>query len=940
MHTLSAKHVVKSRGVPAMPKEIYQTQPDGSKIKVRQHGDAVFHWFSTPEGHTVIKNSKGYFEYAKRAATGDLVPSGNKYQNKRLKSSSLPSSIKNLQKGLKFSQSQVTKASAQSPLLSSSVQAAPARSFPTTGSTKLLIILVNFNNTSTTYTQTNFNGYADDFEEYYRKNSYGKLNLAATTTAWVTVPHSHDYYGPQSKWGQFAYDAIKAANSAGIDFSDYDNDGDGEVEGVAIIHQGEGQEASGDASDIWSHSWSLSYAGYSASQRTFDGVKVNQYTAQPELLNSTAMSTIGVLCHEFGHNLGLPDFYDTDYSANGSQDGTGHWDLMASGSWNGSPGGSSPANHNSWSKIFLGWVKPTEVTYTNNLSILNSEENPVAYKINTTNEDEYFLLENRQQIGYDSSLPGHGLIVYHVDAKHIANHMNDNKINTTSHQGLYIKSANNTTDASSCPFPGTANKTSFTDATSPNEKSWAGVNTLVPLSNIREISQKIYLTATNNNPWTRVWSNGGDNTIDGWGIGSTNKFYVGDYDGDGDEDLLCTQTGGSRDWMTILYFQDGDWHWGWSNYGDKNKGNGIYPYRHNLIIGDFDGDGKDEILGNDTPGGWMTMFHYDNGDFHWGWSNYGKNEAIMPYRDDLIPGDYDGDGKVEILGNDKDKNGWITMFHFDNNKWNWGWSNYGENHGILPYRDNLISGDYDNDGKDEILGNDIDANGWMTMFHYDNGDFNWGWSDYGDDEAGLRPYRRNIKVGNYDADGKDEILGFASWATCFNYDSNKWNWGWSTYRTNKLYDWPIRDWGSNTKYLFIKASKTRPELLMAMRKYRSKFTVKMYAYTPGQTGTLKSVQTTEDLSQIMNIDAGEEGITAFPNPSNGNFMVDVASTTNSVAKLSIYNSFGQLIHTQVATLVKGDNRIEVSDLSATSGIYIVKVYGGNINKTIKIQIQK
>ena len=112
--------------------------------------------------------------------------------------------------------------------------------------------------------------------------------------------------------------------------------------------------------------------------------------------------------------------------------------------------------------------------------------------------NEFFLLENRQLVGFDAHVPGHGLLIYHADGTYINNHDGSNDINVGSHQGLFPMSAVATTangvslasankiNVTGCPWPGTSSKTSFTDATTPNSKSWAGANTAKPITNISE----------------------------------------------------------------------------------------------------------------------------------------------------------------------------------------------------------------------------------------------------------------------------------------------------------------------------------------------------------------------------------------------------------------------------------------------------------------------
>ncbi|MEK8019963.1 MAG: M4 family metallopeptidase [Candidatus Parabeggiatoa sp.] len=119
------------------------------------------------------------------------------------------------------------------------------------------------------------------------------------------------------------------------------------------------------------------------------------------------------------------------------------------------------------------------------------------------------------------------------------------------------------------------------------------------------------------------YNNGWENVFDRYdSSGIADKLYVGDFDGDGAEELL----GVSGNWITMFYYENDDWQWGWSNYGDSEAGGGIYPYRNNLSIGDFDGDGKDEILGVDS---WITMFHFKIGDDNkWDWHWDGVTMAV------------------------------------------------------------------------------------------------------------------------------------------------------------------------------------------------------------------------------------------------------------------------------------------------------------------------
>ncbi len=478
--------------IPADPRLIDYQQEDGSTIQIYNRGDERLHWAESLDGYTLL-NKNGNKVYAIKDQDGDLVPSdviAHEIEDRRANEVEF---LSNIPKGLLYSEMQSN--------LASQVRNTRMGGFPTTGTNDMLLILANFNDTYTTYSQSNFNNLMNQsnysghgsFKDYYFEASYGQLTVNTTVVGWVEVANNHDYYGPQSRWAEFVRDACQAADSQ-VDFSQFDNDGDGDVDGIAVIHQGRGQESTSDESDIWSHNFSLVSGGITLN---LDGVQIKDYTCQPEKAY-WSMAGIGVICHEFGHNLGTADFYDTDYQTGGNQDGTGEWDIMGSGAYNG--GGDVPAHHNMYSKIFFGWVEPIELEYDGQFTLENSIENPVAYYFTTATENEYFLLDNVQDIGFASETPGHGLLIYHVDGDWVDDNFYSNSINTTSHQGLYIVASNGSLNTGNAPYPSPGH-TDFTDTSYPAITPWEDHEVGKGLTNITESNNVITFDFFNNSAY-------------------------------------------------------------------------------------------------------------------------------------------------------------------------------------------------------------------------------------------------------------------------------------------------------------------------------------------------------------------------------------------------------------------------------------------------------
>ena len=305
---------------------------------------------------------------------------------------------------------------------------------PTTilGNKKAIILLVNFKNqkfnsnhnnalyqriaNEAGFSEGNFKG---SMADYFKAQSRDKFTLDFDVVGPLTVSKNASYYGGNDSNDQDSHpeemvkEAVELAKQEVSDWTPYDWDGDGYVDQVYVVYAGKGEADGGDDDTIWPHAWELSASSFGAVS-VGTNLKVNSYACGPELDGQTGtIGGIGTMCHEYSHCLGYPDFYDIDYS--GGQ-GMGPWDLMDQGSYNGD--GFQPAGYTSYERWFAGWEQPIElkdedVEVRNMKSLQNDGEFYIIY--NDKNEDEYYLLENRQKEGWDASLPSAGLLILHCD---------------------------------------------------------------------------------------------------------------------------------------------------------------------------------------------------------------------------------------------------------------------------------------------------------------------------------------------------------------------------------------------------------------------------------------------------------------------------------------------------------------------------------------------
>jgi immune inhibitor A len=380
------------------------------------------------------------------------------------------------------------------------------------GSFNALALLVDFSDNayavSAGYFDTLvFGAGSGSVRDFYSEVSYTNLTIVTVTLpsaiGWLRAPQTYAYYvNGQNGFGiypqnvqRLVEDVVDAADSV-VDFSQYDNDSDGYVDALFVVHAGPGAEYTGSDNDIWSHKWSTYIP------KVKDGVTISDYSMEPEYWAAPGDMTIGVFAHELGHVFGLPDLYDYDYNSQGA----GEWSLMAGGSWNG-PLGSLPAHPDAWSRYQLGFAEPTILTAdTPGLSINAVETAPemyYAWGCGAPNS-EYFLLENRQAVGYDSALPGTGLLIWHVDESRWHNDdecRNHQNCNCAGNYLVALEQADGLLELESMygygdagdPYPGSTNNRGFTLNSTPNSGSYDNCGSQVSVTNIS--SSAVTMTA-------------------------------------------------------------------------------------------------------------------------------------------------------------------------------------------------------------------------------------------------------------------------------------------------------------------------------------------------------------------------------------------------------------------------------------------------------------
>ena len=521
---------VRTTASPARKTEVMLTQPDGTSFPAILKGDEFMKVLTTADGCAVIQEEDGWYCYAYYSSDGAKMSSGCRVGEK------VPGMVtaesRDIPYHTLYANAERIRSSAAPEEAGIMKRMSVARASAGTKSTDTpiekhgLVLLVQFNDLTFTHGRNEFvsllaegrNG-SGGAVQYFNDQLGGMYSFSFDVSGPVTLPASYRYYGANSRGGngndaraaEMVRDACRLADSS-VDFSRYDDDGDGKADNVFIFYAGADEAEGAGEYHIWSHAWYLeSGAGI---RLTLDGVKIDRYACTSELSDGR-MAGIGTFCHEYSHTFGLPDMYDTDYSGSGGQSDAlwGQTSIMDGGNMN--DGGDTPPNFNAIEREVLGISQGMTIAEEGTYELDPVNESGQYYRVDGENSGEYYLIECRNAEGWDSGIGGSGLLIYHVDKS--ANDSGSgltaferwqtsaNSINCNpDHQCADLIEASR---PASRPSPGTwasleqiffpySDKDSFTPDTDPAFSFWNGTGSIFEITDITRDGKKTRFTVT------------------------------------------------------------------------------------------------------------------------------------------------------------------------------------------------------------------------------------------------------------------------------------------------------------------------------------------------------------------------------------------------------------------------------------------------------------
>ncbi|HJB71948.1 MAG TPA: M6 family metalloprotease domain-containing protein [Candidatus Barnesiella merdigallinarum] len=487
------------------------TQPDGTVVTVRVVGDEFYHYQMTADGIPVVRGADGFYRYAELAPDGTAVAGQVIARDAHLRTASDKVYLEQLA-ARKVSQGMVAQRQLKRQQKLRSVARRTTQA--TTGDdVHGLVLLVEFSDKKFDPTNTledfkemmnkegyDYQGAIGSARDYFIAQSDGQFRPTFDVVGPITLDRAMAYYGGNDKYTgndsrpeEMVIDACRKVEST-VDFSIYDRDNDGFVDLVYVIYAGYGESANDNAGSlddtIWPHAWYI-YQG-AGKEVSVDGKLLDAYACSAELQGNTGTyrDGIGSFCHEYSHTLGLPDFYDTG----GSNYGMSSWSLMDYGCYNGPDmngdghsDGSVPVGYTAYEREFCGWLTIEELTSPATVSLENLADSKKAYKIVSSDKNQYFTLENRQQTGWDTYMASSGLMILKVDYDRMI--WDNNIVNCEpTRQRMTIMPADNHRsfyDETGDLYPYN-NNNSFTDQSAPASKTNTGLSLGKPVTNITQ----------------------------------------------------------------------------------------------------------------------------------------------------------------------------------------------------------------------------------------------------------------------------------------------------------------------------------------------------------------------------------------------------------------------------------------------------------------------
>lgn len=541
---------------PAWRGTLTLTQPDGSVLQARVVGDEFAHLMVDLQGNALIQNSEGWWCYAAFSGDDSMHSTGTVAGDKLRPASAAGGDIGEV---LRKWSAQNKRALVRNPLVATkggqvagawkkagsssgtgagwtrncagegaaSGSEAEAKSDTEAGSgvtgsdtpevirKRCLVLLAEFKDLKMSFARERFENLMNTGEasvrKYFDDQFLGRYDFVFDVAPIVTLSQTHQYYGKNSngkdsRAAEAVAEVCRLAAANGTDFSIYDTDNDGKVDDILLFYAGKDESEGGGDDCIWSHAWKLSAANI---KLTLNGKVIDSYAATSELsLRSSGkyqFKTIGTICHEYSHSLGLADMYDTDYGGSGGE-ADGLWKstaLMDKGNFNND--GRTPPYYNAIDRDMLG-IGQCEELKEGHYVLEPINLNGRFLRMDTANEGEYYLIECRTNTGWDIYTRCKGLAIYHIDKSanltgyspvyernaSAAERWTSNEVNCRpQHQCAdMIESLDKANDISQVMWPYGKNN-SFTPQSSPSFTLWDGSSSPLSITDILQIGDNV-----------------------------------------------------------------------------------------------------------------------------------------------------------------------------------------------------------------------------------------------------------------------------------------------------------------------------------------------------------------------------------------------------------------------------------------------------------------